>query len=67
MLARAGMSGLASSIRHCAGGADMKEVQETLGHANLAITSDTYTSVILELQRANADANLIPRKPPKAA
>ena len=62
-------------LRHCAatylrhGGADMKEVQETLGHANLAITSDTYTSVILELQRANADAaaDLIPRAKPKAA
>jgi integrase len=62
-------------LRHCAatylrhGGADMKEVQETLGHANLAITSDTYTSVILELQRANADAaaDLIPRTKPKAA
>jgi integrase len=56
-------------LRHCAatylrhGGADMKEVQETLGHATIALTSDTYTSVILELQRSNADAvaNLIPR------
>ncbi|HET8660366.1 MAG TPA: tyrosine-type recombinase/integrase [Micromonosporaceae bacterium] len=62
-------------LRHCAatylrhGGADMKEVQETLGHATLGITSDTYTSVILELQRANADAaaDLIPRTKPKAA
>jgi integrase len=57
-------------LRHCAatylrhGGADMKEVQETLGHANIAITADTYTSVILELHRANADAaaSLIPRR-----
>jgi integrase len=56
-------------LRHCAatylrhGGADMKEVQETLGHATLALTSDTYTAVILELQRSNADAaaDLIPR------
>jgi integrase len=56
-------------LRHCAatylrhGGADLKEVQETLGHATLALTSDTYTSVILELQRSNADAaaDLIPR------
>lgn len=56
-------------LRHCAatylrhGGADLKEVQETLGHATLALTSDTYTSVLLELQRANADAaaDLIPR------
>jgi integrase len=56
-------------LRHCAatylrhGGADLKEVQETLGHATLALTSDTYTSVILELQRTHADAaaDLIPR------
>jgi site-specific recombinase XerD len=62
-------------LRHCTatylrhGGADLKEVQETLGHSTLALTSDTYTSVILELQRANADAaaNLIPRNPPEAA
>jgi integrase len=62
-------------LRHCAatylrhGGADLKEIQETLGHANIAITSDTYTSVILELQHANADAaaQLIPRRPPREA
>lgn len=56
-------------LRHCAatylrhGGADMKEVQETLGHATIALTSDTYTSVILAFQRSNADADadLIPR------
>jgi integrase len=56
-------------LRHCAatylrhGGADMKEIQETLGHATLGITSDIYTSVILELRNTNADAaaNLIPR------
>jgi site-specific recombinase XerD len=62
-------------LRHCAaiylchGGADLKEIQETLGHANIAITSDTYTSVILELHRTNADAaaQLIPRRPPTAA
>jgi len=36
----------------------------TLGHAQLAITADTYTSVILELQHTHADAaaNLIPRQ-----
>jgi integrase len=58
-------------LRHCAatylrhGGADLKEVQETLGHANIGITADIYTSVILELQRAHADAaaDLIPRTP----
>ena len=62
-------------LRHCAatylrhGGADIKEVQETLGHSTLALTSDTYTTVIVEIQRANADAaaQLIPRTPPPHA
>ena len=59
-------------LRHCAatylrhGGADMKEVQETLGHSTLALTADTYTSVILELRHTHADAaaDLIPRETP---
>src|SRR4051794_34157762 len=44
--------------------ADMKEIQEVLGHSMIRLTSDTYTSVIRELRRPNADAaaNLIPRK-----
>ncbi len=39
-----------------------------LGHATIAITSDTYTSVLLEFQRAHADtvAALIPRGRPAA-
>jgi integrase len=51
----------ATYLRH--GGADMKEVQETLGHAQMSMTSDTYTSVLLELRTATADAaaDLIPR------
>ncbi len=51
------------------GGADMKEVQETLGHSTIALTADTYTAVILDLQHENADAiaDLIPRDPPQAA
>jgi integrase len=61
-------------LRHCAatylrhGGADLKEIQEVLGHSNIAITSDTYTSVLLEFQRSHADAaaDLIPRDPPAA-
>jgi hypothetical protein len=32
----------ATYLRH--GGVDMKEIQETLGYATLAMTSDTYTS-----------------------
>jgi integrase len=51
----------ATYLRH--GGADMKEVQETLGHATFAMTSDTYTSVLLEMRTSTADAaaDLIPR------
>jgi integrase len=43
----------------------MKDIQETLGHSSIAITADTYTSVIheLEAERAKADAAsaLVPR------
>jgi integrase len=56
-------------LRHCAAtylraaGADLKTIQETLGHADLNITADTYTSVLVELERATAEAaaGLIPR------
>ncbi|UWZ50181.1 site-specific integrase [Dactylosporangium matsuzakiense] len=56
-------------LRHCcatymyAGGADIKEIQELLGHATVAMTSDIYTSVLMEFRRAYADtvSNLIPR------
>ncbi|MDT5047487.1 MAG: hypothetical protein QOG75_3361 [Mycobacterium sp.] len=45
----------------------MKEIQELLGHATMALTSDTYTSVILELHRTSADAaaTLIPATTPR--
>jgi integrase len=58
-------------LRHCAAtflkaaGADMKDIQETLGHSSITITGDTYTSVVHELdtERAKADAAaaLVPR------
>jgi Phage integrase family len=71
-------------LRHCAAtflkaaGADMKDIQETLGHSSITITGDTYTSVVHELdtERAKADAAaaLVPRtsrrdheNPPPAA
>ncbi|MGC5054683.1 hypothetical protein ACLQ2S_24890 [Micromonospora sp. DT48] len=40
-----------------------EEVRETLGHSTIGPTSDTYTSVIIELERGTADAaaDLIPR------
>jgi site-specific recombinase XerD len=34
-----------------AAGADLKDIQHTLGHSSVAITADTYTSVLTELQR----------------
>jgi integrase len=58
-------------LRHCAAsylkaaGADLNDIKETLGHSSIAITADTYTTVIqeLETERAKADAAaaLIPR------
>jgi site-specific recombinase XerD len=46
-----------------AGGAEMKVVQNLLGHANINFTADTYTSVLPELHRIAAEnaAALIPR------
>jgi integrase len=64
-------------LRHCAAtflkaaGADLKDVQELLGHSSITITSDTYTSVIAELEveraKAEAAAALVPRRRPRAA
>lgn len=53
--------GAATYLR--AAGADLKTVQTTLGHADHKITSDVYTSVLQELERATAEAAaaLIPR------
>ncbi|MBE8524501.1 tyrosine-type recombinase/integrase [Amycolatopsis sp. H6(2020)] len=46
-----------------AAGVDMKVVQETLGHSNMATTSNTYTSVYPEVAAAAADAThaIVPR------
>lgn len=64
-------------LRHCtasflkAAGADMKDIQETLGHSSLFITADTYTTVFadLDVERAKAEAavSLIPRRNRKAS
>jgi hypothetical protein len=37
----------AASLAHCAG-ADLKTVQEQLGHTSIVLTADTYTSVLHE-------------------
>ncbi len=64
-------------LRHCAAtflkaaGADLKDVQETLGHSSITITSNTYTSIIAELDveraKAEAAAALVPRRRRHAA
>ncbi|GIF49327.1 hypothetical protein Afe04nite_38660 [Asanoa ferruginea] len=56
-------------LRHCAAtylrhaGGDLKEVQETLGHAAMEFTADSYVSVLPErhIFGATAAADLIPR------
>ncbi|WP_112104913.1 site-specific integrase [Parafrankia sp. Ea1.12] len=47
-----------------AAGADMKAVQDLLGHAGIGITADTYAHILPELAREVAEnvARLIPRK-----
>ncbi|WP_225854370.1 site-specific integrase [Micromonospora sp. ALFpr18c] len=47
-----------------AAGTEMKVVQDMLGHSSIALTSDTYTSVLPEVahQAAEAAAQLIPRQ-----
>ncbi|PJM99685.1 site-specific integrase [Streptomyces sp. CB01201] len=49
------------------GGADIKVVQERLGHSSRQITSDTYTSVLPQLMTAEAESTsaVVPRTPQK--
>lgn len=57
------------SLRHgaatiaLAAGADLRVVQDLLGHSSIAITADTYAHVLPELSRdtAQAAARLVPR------
>ncbi|EHR53572.1 site-specific recombinase XerD [Saccharomonospora marina XMU15] len=46
-----------------AAGADLKVVQELLGHSTIAVTADTYSHVLPELARetAEAAASIVPR------
>ena len=75
LVARAGLPPIRfHDLRHCAAtylkaiGADLHDIKELLGHAGIAITADTYTSVILELEteiaKADAAAALVPRALP---
>ncbi|MEU5211910.1 tyrosine-type recombinase/integrase [Streptomyces sp. NPDC020742] len=52
----------AATLAHPAG-ADLKDIQEVLGHSSIAITADTYTSPLPETDRAIAEAaaRLVPR------
>lgn len=52
-----------------AAGADLKTVQDMLGHSTITLTADTYTTVLPELARTAAEniAGLIPRTPPTSA
>ncbi|MEV0329105.1 site-specific integrase [Micromonospora echinospora] len=45
----------AASLAHQAG-ADLKTLQDLLGHSSIVITADTYTSVLPQVQRHCADA-----------
>jgi hypothetical protein len=45
----------AASLAHSAG-ADLKTVQDQLGHASIVLTADTYTSVLPTAQFKAADA-----------
>ncbi|MFF5290993.1 tyrosine-type recombinase/integrase [Paractinoplanes globisporus] len=51
----------AASLAHCAG-ADLKTLQEQLGHTSIVLTADTYTSVLHEqhVKAAAATARLVP-------
>jgi integrase len=53
-----------------AAGTDLKVVQDQLGHSTIALTADTYTSVLPETARAAADrtaALLFPARPQRPA
>ena len=52
----------AASIAHAAG-ADLHAIKEMLGHSSIAITSDTYTTLLPQVDRALAEAaaRLVPR------
>jgi hypothetical protein len=38
-----------------AAGADLKAIQDMLGHASIVLTADTYTSVLPEVARQTAE------------
>ncbi|MFU0240484.1 site-specific integrase [Streptomyces scabiei] len=59
---------VAATILHAAG-ADLHTIKETLRHSTIKLTSDTYTSLLREVDRAHAEAAvlLVPRAKRRAA
>lgn len=55
----------AATLAHAAG-ADLKDIQEMLGHCGITITADTYTSILPQHAQhlAEAIADLVPRNLP---
>jgi len=55
---------VAATLMH-GGGADLKVIQETLGHSSYEVTANIYTSVLEERAREAAEgaAQLVPRTP----
>ena len=45
----------AATLAHAAG-ADLKTVQEQLGHTSIVLTADTYTSVLMQMHFKIAEA-----------
>ncbi len=59
---------VAATILHAAG-ADLHTIKETLRHSTIKLTSDTYTSLLREVDRTHAEAAvlLVPRANRRAA
>jgi len=57
----------AATLIHAAGG-DLHAIKEVLGHSTIALTSDTYTNLLPEVDKTLAEAafRLVPRAPLKA-
>jgi integrase len=59
---------VSATLQHAAGG-DLHTIKETLRHSTITLTSDTYTSLLPEVDREVAEkaALLVPRARPKRA
>ena len=57
---------VAATLTHAGGGGDIHTVKEVLRHSTIALTSDTYTSLLPELDREVAEKAeaLVPRAHP---